>query len=75
MKIIILFCIALLCRPGFTGICINSDNTAEDSHGCILVGIKTAAGRIGQSRDTFGKLFELMQQAVKNKEEIRIKII
>jgi len=66
----------LLCDvPGFTGIRIHSGNTADDSHGCVLVGIKTTAGRIGQSRDTYAKLFEVMQKAVENKEEIWIEIL
>lgn len=62
----------LLCDvPGFTGIRIHSGNTAEDSHGCILVGIKAGKGRLGQSRDTYNKLFALLRRA----EDIWIEIL
>lgn len=41
---------AILNVPHFTGIRIHSGNTAEDSHGCILVGKNTEKGKVTSSR-------------------------
>lgn len=36
--------------PGFSGIRIHAGNTAEDSHGCIIVGINDKKGWVSRSR-------------------------
>lgn len=55
----------------FEGILIHPGNTAEDTHGCILVGFNTIKGRIVNSKITFDKLFEM----IKNEKELCIEII
>lgn len=37
--------------PGFEGVRIHSGNTAEDSHGCLIVGINDKKGRVSRSRN------------------------
>ena len=63
----------LLNVPGFAGIRIHSGNTEKDSLGCILVGKNKAVGKVLESRDTFSKLFSILQEANK-KETIKITI-
>ena len=46
---------------GFEGIRIHPGNTAEDTLGCILVGVNDSVGRISNSLATFNKLFALMK--------------
>ena len=58
----------LLNVPGFAGIRIHSGNTEKDSLGCILVGKNKAVGKVLESRDTYSKLFSILQEA--NKKEI-----
>jgi len=60
--------------PGFDGIRIHSGNTDKDTDGCILVGQNKIKGEVINSRDTFNKLFPLMQNAIKEGEEISISI-
>lgn len=63
----------LLNVPGFAGIRIHSGNTEKDSLGCILVGKNKAVGKVLESRDTYIKLFSILQEANK-KETIKITI-
>lgn len=63
----------LLNVPGFAGIRIHSGNTEKDSLGCILVGKNKAVGKVLESRDTYSKLFFILQEANK-KETIKITI-
>lgn len=60
----------LLNVKGFDGILIHPGNTAEDTHGCILVGINDSKGKISKSKITFDKLFAKM----KNEKNILIQI-
>lgn len=63
----------LLNVPGFSGIRIHTGNTEKDSLGCILVGKNKAVGKVLESRDTYSKLFSILQKADK-KETIKITI-
>ena len=63
----------LLNVPGFSGIRIHTGNTEKDSLGCILVGKNKAVGKVLESRDTYNKLFSILQKADK-KETIKITI-
>lgn len=60
---------------GFSGIRIHSGNTKEDTSGCILVGFNTEKGKIVNSRVTFNKLFNILQDTLNNGKQVEIKII
>jgi len=49
--------------PGFQGIRIHPGNTAEDTEGCILVGVNDQVGMIHQSKVTFDKLFNILVES------------
>lgn len=49
--------------PNFEGVRIHAGNTAEDTEGCILVGLTKARSVIGQSRIAFNRIFETMEKA------------
>lgn len=53
----------LLDVPGFDGILIHIGNTANDSHGCILVGYNTAKGKVLDSTNTFFKLYDKLKES------------
>nr|DAX94861.1 MAG TPA: Protein of unknown function (DUF2778) [Caudoviricetes sp.] len=59
---------------GFAGVLIHAGNTAQDTHGCILVGENKQVGTVLNSRDTFEHLYKLMAQARAKGEEITITI-
>ena len=61
----------LLNVPGFSGIRIHTGNTEKDSLGCILVGKNKAVGKVLESKDTYNKLFSILQKA-NEKETIKI---
>lgn len=46
---------------GFSGIRIHSGNTAKDTEGCLLVGKNKQVGMVLESRDTYQRLFAMMQ--------------
>lgn len=55
----------LLNVKGFAGIRIHSGNTDKDSYGCILVGENSVVGKVLNSRNTYKKLFPLINKACK----------
>ena len=61
---------------GFSGIRIHSGNVAEDSEGCILVGVykENNPDFIGQSRKTYNKLFKKLEKAVAEGKRIQIEV-
>ena len=67
----------LLNVPGYDGILIHpgGSNGPLDTAGCILVGKNTIKGKLTQSRDTFEKLYHILQEARKKNEIITIEIV
>ena len=59
---------------GFAGILIHSGNTALDSAGCILVGLNKAKGKLVESRATFQKLWNMLEQARKAEKTIYLTV-
>lgn len=55
----------LLNVKGYSGIRIHSGNTAADTEGCLLVGQNKVVGKVINSRDTFNKLFKILQESYK----------
>lgn len=51
----------LLGVKGYSGIRIHSGNTAKDTEGCLLVGKNTVKGMVTDSRNTYQRLFAMMQ--------------
>ena len=51
----------LLDVKGFSGIRIHSGNTSKDTEGCLIVGKNKQVGMVLESRDTYKRLFEMMQ--------------
>lgn len=51
----------LLGVKGYSGIRIHSGNTSKDTEGCLLVGKNTQVGMVTESRNTYQRLFAMMQ--------------
>ena len=49
--------------PYFTGVRIHSGNTAKDSSGCIIVGVKSRNGEVIESRKTYNALMKRLETA------------
>ena len=60
--------------PHFEGIRIHSGNTAEDTEGCILVGVNNVVGKVTDSRNTYNRLYDRMCTAWSKGESITIEI-
>ena len=60
----------------FKGIRIHEGNTKEDTQGCLLVGEckNVKEGFIYNSKNTYKKLFKILQDAVNRNEEIYLSI-
>jgi len=61
--------------PHFTGIRIHRGNTAKDSHGCLLPGKNKEKGKVLNSTKYELIIVEKMLQAIRNGEELTIKIV
>lgn len=59
---------------GFDGIRIHSGNDHTHTSGCILVGENKEKGKVLNSKITYAKLFNLINDALNNNEEVRITI-
>ena len=55
---------------GFDGILIHTGNTEKDSYGCVIVGINDKVGMVTKSKDTFIKLYKILQTSKDNIELI-----
>lgn len=65
----------LLNVTAFEGILIHPGNTAEDSAGCILVGLNTEKGKLTQSRFYSNLLNCHIEEAQRRGEPITIEIV
>lgn len=62
--------------PNFEGIRIHSGNTAKDSEGCILVGVKSETkGFISDSRNTYKRLMDALEFIDRKHEPMTIEIV
>ena len=59
---------------GFEGIRIHSGNTHKDTSGCLLVGENKEKGKVLNSKITYTKLFNLINDALENNEKVIITI-
>lgn len=60
---------------GYNGVLIHVGNTAEDSVGCLLVGMNLEKGKVLKSQETFRKLYEVLNEAKLRGEDIQITIV
>ena len=65
----------LLDVPGFSGIRIHCGNTAEDTEGCLLVGLAKEGRSVRQSRLAFNRLFQMIDQAITAGDSVSITIV
>lgn len=56
---------------GFDGVLIHTGNTAADSQGCIIVGVNDKVGMVSKSKETFKKLYQILQSS---KDDITLTI-
>lgn len=66
--------IHILNVKGFSGVRIHSLNTAEESLGCIGVGVKLNDGYITKSRATYAIVHKMVSDAISNGEDIYLTI-
>ena len=59
---------------GFEGILMHCGSDHTHSEGCILVGMNTQVGKLTDSKETFKKIYGMMQEAHKRGETIHITI-
>lgn len=61
--------------PNYAGVRIHPGNTAADTEGCLLPGLQRGQDQLMSSRLAFGSLFNQLQAADKDGQEIWIEII
>lgn len=64
----------LLDVPNFTGVRIHSGNSAEDTSGCVLVGLEQKGATLLRSREAMDIVFPQIRDAVQRGEEVWIEI-
>lgn len=66
--------IHILSVKGFSGVRIHSLNTAEESLGCIGVGVKLRDGYITKSRDTYSIVHKIVHSALLKSDNVSLTI-
>ena len=61
--------------PGFSGIRIHRGNTAEDTEGCILVGVSRGETAIYKSAAAFTELYALINKAQGEGKQITLEVV
>ena len=61
--------------PNFEGVRIHAGNKPEDTEGCILIGVKASAGLLTRSREKTQAVYDLIQNALNNREMVQIEVI
>lgn len=64
----------LLNVKDFAGVRIHPGNSVQDTEGCLLVGMDRLARSLGRSRIAYDKLYTKIDQALKRKEKVVLKI-
>jgi hypothetical protein len=64
----------LLNVKGFDGILIHTGNTEHNTNGCLLCGLNKVKGQVIESKETFKRLYKLLQDGKSRGEKIIIKI-
>lgn len=64
----------LLNVPGFQGIRIHSGNTAEDTEGCIILGLKRTAIGVANSREACARFENRVNQTIADGKNIWINV-
>lgn len=64
----------LLNVKDFAGVRIHPGNSVHDTEGCLLVGLDRLARTLGRSRIAYDKLYTKIDQALKRKEKVILKI-
>jgi Family of unknown function (DUF5675) len=60
--------------PNFSGVRIHSGNTAEDTEGCIIVGMVRTDTGVALSRDAMAELMPMLTATIEMGEEVEIEI-
>ena len=66
--------IHILKVKGFDGVRSHSGNSATDSYGCVIVGIRKTKGWVGDSRKTYAILHKMVEEAIKRGDEVHLTI-
>lgn len=64
----------LLDVRGFTGIRIHAGNTAEDTEGCLVTGLREAPDRVDESRAAMTAIRAVFASAARAGEAVRVRI-
>lgn len=60
--------------PQFTGVRIHPGNSSQDTHGCVLVGLRRGADYVSQSVVAFTQLYVKLDAAIEAGKEVTLEV-